>query len=142
MNSQDPNSVPNSNRSNFKANLVLALLVLGVPLGTRLILQNAGAAASPQIVTTQPLAVPRHDYTATVVPGGRVLVAGGLNAAGVENSAEVFDPATGVSGLVGFMNSPRSGHTAIALADGRVFISGGNAAGTAEIYDPADGPLG
>src|SRR5205823_10111383 len=81
-------------------------------------------------------------HTATLLANGRVLIAGGQNAAGVENSAEVFDPATGVSGLVGFMNSPRSGHTAIALADGRVFIAGGNAAGTAEIYDPSDGPLG
>jgi hypothetical protein len=35
------------------------------------------------------------------------------------------------------MASARSGHTATTLSDGRIFIAGGDAAGSAEIYDPA-----
>ncbi|MFN6962583.1 MAG: YDG domain-containing protein [Pyrinomonadaceae bacterium] len=39
----------------------------------------------------------------------------------------------------GALNAARSGHTATRLADGRVLIAGGDAAGTAEVYDPVSG---
>src|SRR6185295_8231224 len=37
------------------------------------------------------------------------------------------------------MNVARAGHSATRFADGRVLIAGGDAAGTAEIYDPTAG---
>ena len=57
------------------------------------------------------------------------------------SSAEIFDPATGVSVLTGSMIQSRSGHRATLLDDGRVLITGGfndsnTHRATAELYDP------
>src|ERR1044071_1030473 len=62
MNSKKSKAVRKSNPSTFAANLVLAGLVLGVPLGTKLILETARAASSQPIIATQPMAVPRHAH--------------------------------------------------------------------------------
>ncbi len=99
--------------------------------------------------TAGPMSVARRSHTATLLPGGKVLVAGGGNGVATASSqpiqsAELFDPATGLFTLIGNMVERRSAHSAILLDDGTVLISAGsNGTGTlfptntAEIYDPA-----
>src|SRR5205814_3898821 len=96
-----PSPSRKSTYPNLKANLLMTLLVIGVPIGTKLILLNARAATSQQVQATDPLGVPRHDHTATLLLNGTVLVAGGLDANNaVVASAEVYYPsATGLSSV-------------------------------------------
>ena len=83
----------------------------------------------------------RAAHTATLLPDGKVLVAGGFAGGGSSlASAEVFDPATGVFASAGQMSAPRAGHTATLLPTGKILIAGGyngNYLASAELYDPA-----
>jgi N-acetylneuraminic acid mutarotase len=89
----------------------------------------------------------RTRHTATLLPGGRVLVAGGDSSSGPQlASAELYDPGTGSWTATGTMVTDRSGHTATLLPDGRVLVLGGSSApptpsptATAELYDPSTG---
>jgi N-acetylneuraminic acid mutarotase len=82
-----------------------------------------------------------HDFhTATLLPNGKVLVAGGAN----DNStAEIYDPSNGTWTVTGSLNGPRGFHAAALLADGTVLVAGGGCStgllASAEIYDPASG---
>lgn len=86
--------------------------------------------------TTGPLSVPRVFHTATLLPDGKVLVAGGMSA-----SAELYDPAAGTFSNTGGMSVGRDSHTATLLSNGKTLIVGGqNVSGplsSAEEYDPA-----
>ncbi len=66
---------------------------------------------------TGDLAAPRQGHTATLLPDGRVVVAGGFGDYGTPTPtfAEIFDPADGTWVKTGDMNAPRShalGHAA------------------------------
>jgi hypothetical protein len=92
--------------------------------------------ATGQWMATGELKVRRDGHTATLLPDGRVLVAGGEgDKAG--HSAEVFDPATGQWAATGELKSRREGHTATLLLDGRVLVAGGEgrAGRSAEVFD-------
>jgi len=81
---------------------------------------------------------PRFNHTATLLPTGKVLVAGGFNSNALA-SAELFDPATGTWTATSPMTTNRSSHTATLLPNGKVLIAGGGGEGTynsAELYDP------
>jgi hypothetical protein len=106
-------------------------------------------------VRTGSMKVPRDGgLTATLLPDGTVLVAGGYAASGSVDpapaSAELYDPATGQWTLAGSLPSPhRFGHTATLLQDGKVLVAGGYAylgsgggpaqQSTSDLYDPATG---
>src|SRR5262249_1910491 len=83
--------------------------------------------------------------TATVLPDGRVLLAGGMkNFIEVEPAAavEIYDPATATWSQAASLLVGRLHHTATLLNNGRVLIAGGQtisgaATGLAEIYDPS-----
>jgi WD40 repeat protein len=90
---------------------------------------------------TGSMTTPRQSSTATLLPDGRVLVAGGDNANGT--SAELYDPGSGLWTATGDMITPRWGYTATLLPDGKVLVTGGaNGSGSlasAELYDPGSG---
>jgi hypothetical protein len=87
----------------------------------------------------------RMSMTATLLPNGKVLVAGGQTAANdALGSSELYNPATGSFSLTGKLITPRSGHTATLLTNGLVLMAGGeNVNGVsilkAERYNPATG---
>lgn len=97
--------------------------------------RDAGVINAVRSMATQ-----RAAHTATLLPDGKVLVAGGF--AGGENilaSAEVFDPVTSTFASAGNMNATRAGHTAALLPNGKVLIAGGyngSYLASAELYDP------
>jgi hypothetical protein len=80
------------------------------------------------------LIVERSSHTASLLPNGKVLVAGGvqrfLDDDGIPNqvvlwTAELFDPSTGSSTLTGSLETQRLLPTATLLMDGRVLVTGG-----------------
>ncbi len=79
--------------------------------------------------------------SATLLPDGEVLVAGGEDANfNLLSSAELYNPATGKFTPTGSMTTPRTGQSATLLNNGQVLIAGGTgAAAAAELYNPATG---
>jgi len=95
---------------------------------------------------TGSLATGRENHTATLLPSGNVLVAGGYHigppVAECLASAELYDPVDGTWSATGSLLTARELHTATLLPSGRVLVSGGNAfntLGSAELYDPVNG---
>lgn len=89
----------------------------------------------------------RVSATATLLPNGKVLVAGG--SAGTPGrgsvglaSAEVYDPVANTWSVVASMASARSSHTATLLENGLVLVAGGATevggytTASTELYDP------
>ena len=94
--------------------------------------------------TKGPLTAPRAQHTATLLPNGQVLLAGGTP----DGSAELYDPVTGTSVATGTMNVVRYTPTAVRLPSGQVLIAGGWNHGpgpdsswltNSELYDPGTG---
>ena len=93
----------------------------------------------------------RAEHTATLLPDGRVLVAGGFGGGtNARATAEIYDPSTGHFTATGSMAVTREYHTATLLPNGLVLVAGGlNDGGavspssgvmaSAELYDPATG---
>lgn len=99
----------------------------------------------PEFELLPPLTVPRQLHCAVLLEDGRVFLGGGhsISRDFPLDSAEVYDPDTGIARLVSEpMNQARgNGVTCVRLEDGRVLVMGGETgrirhSRTAEIYDP------
>ena len=84
--------------------------------------------------------VHRAGHTATLLPNGKVLVAGGFTENGMTATAELYDPSSQTFVLVGTMSVARGGSTATLLPTGDVLIAGGGdvvATASADLFHPA-----
>ena len=93
--------------------------------------------------TTDSLNNARGSHTMTLLPSGKVLVAGGVGSSGTLASAELFDLASGTWTTTGLLNTARNWHTATLLPNGHVLVTAGEGSGyislaSAELYDPAN----
>jgi hypothetical protein len=111
-------------------------------------------AATNKFAPTGDLTRPRVGHSATRLPDGRILIAGGYgplgntksgecslsSICGLLTSAEVYDPSTGTT-VTGDMIAP--GGSAVLLPNGKVFISAIDGPSyvnvQAELYDPSRG---
>jgi hypothetical protein len=87
--------------------------------------------------------VSRAAHTATALPDGRVLVAGGFTERGSSKGAEAYQPGPGRFAPLPPMVTTRHSHTATLLPDGKVLIAGGYGEGSvtlagAELFDPEE----
>jgi hypothetical protein len=87
---------------------------------------------------------PRSGHSATLLPDGKVLIAGGMRRnQDFYKSAELYDPATGKFQPTGEMSIGRVGHIAVLLGSGKILVAGGwvgqGGTDSAELYDPATG---
>lgn len=92
---------------------------------------------------------PRVSTTAALLPGGKVLLAGGWVGTAITASTELFDPKTRRSRPGPRLAGPRTDMAVVRLADGRILLAGGydgrQAVAAIDIYNPADNsvrPLG
>jgi N-acetylneuraminic acid mutarotase len=88
---------------------------------------------------TASMSTGRIDHTATPLPSGKVLVAGGFNGSDLA-SAQLYDPGSNTWSPAGSMNFAREHATATLLNNGKVLVVGGanfsGALASAELYDP------
>lgn len=127
--------------------IACCLGLLASAVGVVLLFLCAWAPGSLCEATNTSAAPIRINHTATSLPDGRVLVAGGQDrGACVRADAQLFDPATGRWQGAAPLIRARQQHTATLLPDGRVLVAGGLFGGpergmswlaSAELYDPA-----
>jgi len=110
--------------------------------------QDKAAEAEAFLVNSGPLNGARFGYTTTLLLNGKELIAGGYIHTEIPkianrdlDSAELLDPATGKWTETGKMTTPRVGHSAILLRNGKVLVVGGSHSNggdllSAELYDP------
>ncbi|WP_369174522.1 Kelch repeat-containing protein [Streptomyces sp. R28] len=141
-----------------------AAVVLGEAYGHRVLIaggEDAARTAQRGVALFDPiekkweptgsLSVARRLHSTTKLADGRVLVVGGLTGPFTRpfaplSSAEIYDPGTKTWKTTGgALHEARFSHSAIALGDGRVLVTGGLAPrdaltemslSSAEIYDP------
>jgi hypothetical protein len=67
----------------------------------------------------------RDGHTATLLPSGKVLIAGGTELLDTAYSAELYAPASAAFTATTSLITPRRDHTATLLRTGKVLIAGG-----------------
>jgi hypothetical protein len=87
-----------------------------------------------------PMGTPRTSCVAGLLPSGHVIVAGGKNASGVLQTAELWDPMTDTWSALPPMGHARSSAAACVLPSGRFAVVGGrdgvSARQDGEVFDP------
>ena len=124
--------------------LPLAALISGATLLPEL---ASAQTVTPNWSLTGDLNTARYAHTATLLPNGKVLVAGGAGpnscSSTPTSTAELYDAVSGTWSATGNLNTARSNHTATLLRNGQVLVAGGYAPqvflNSAELYDPATG---
>ena len=121
--------------------VLAALIVSMLALGSAPRMSTIGS-----VVAVGNTIVPRFSHTATLLPNGKVLIAGGTHRnETIQATAEIYDPVTGRFVPAGTLVSARGfGSTATLLPNGKVLIAGGSCGSscflaTAELYDPGTG---
>jgi N-acetylneuraminic acid mutarotase len=136
-------------RDSHTATLLLSGKVLVAGLRTNTDVYDAGARedlydpTTGTWSTTGAMSSPRGYHTATLLPDGRVLVAGG-SASAAQSTAELYDPTTGAWSPTGSMMVRHQQHVAVLLPNGTVLVAGGYSSSVtvtnaAEVFDPATG---
>ena len=125
-------------RTRLRADGVRLALSVEGPVGAGLVLVD------PAWQVTGSLATARHEHTATLLPSGKVLLAGGQGTGNIAlASAEVYDPVVGTfAPTTGPLATTRYNHTATLLPSGKVLLAGGyngSILASAELYDPVAG---
>jgi hypothetical protein len=109
---------------------------------------NSAPSRVGSVSETAHMQIARASHSSTLLPDGKVLIAGGFGGSGTEynpyRSTEIYDPRTGSFQPAGNMTIGRSGHTATLLKNGKLVIVGGwtgryDLRRAAELYDPATG---
>jgi glyoxylase-like metal-dependent hydrolase (beta-lactamase superfamily II) len=117
----------------------LTIAILSVGAAVSLAAREPSSVGS--LIPAPIMSAGRIAHSATALPDGRVLVAGGFLEEGSTQGAEIFDSDAGRFSPLPAMLRTRHSHTATLLPDGKVLIAGGYGEGTttlaaAEIFDP------
>ena len=142
--------MPDFQKGNTRMSVRLAQILAFLSLAMSPIVQCAALAQAvvfnPYVQVTGSLHDGRYSHTATLLPNGQVLVAGGSTQCVPHNTAELYDPVTGLWRPTGNLNR-RIYHSATLLRTGQVLVVGGSDfsgtncrqsdLNTAELYDPA-----
>lgn len=102
------------------------------------ILAAAPPSSAAGLAAAAPMHIGRRDHTASLLPNGNVLVAGGYGFYGYGplSSAEIYDPVANSWRHAASMYGPRYRHRATTLQDGSILITGGTIGASAERFDP------
>ena len=129
-------------RANNRTRLLSAFLLLVMLFGFAGV--GPVAAADRTWTATGSLDGRRSEHTATLLPNGNVLVAGGHDDSSALASAQLYDPAAGTWTATGSLIGGRREHSATLFATGKVLVAGGVCEGStlasAQLYDPRQAP--
>lgn len=115
----------------------------GLPTAANLATAEIYNPTAGTFSSTGSMAHARSYHTATLLPNGNVLIAGGQDPSAIAE-AEIYTTSAGTFAATGNLTVPRVAHTAALLANGLVLIAGGDSTSgaiqlTAETYNSSTG---
>jgi hypothetical protein len=122
---------------------LLVATILGACSSAPAWVQTGPPASLAGVSATGNMALARATHSATLLPDGSVLIAGGYDGDCHIRGTELYDPATRSFRPGPQLSAPRCGHAAITLGDGRLLLVGGwgirDPLASADLLDPARG---